>query len=326
VAAAAPPGAERCVVAARVYLDGLVPAQRQRAVAPFDSDARRHPVFPPGRSPAKSGLRTGELTDGQRIRLQDFLSCGLSSQGYQKVLAIMRRGDLVRETLAKVPPAEREIAAETGPAFYWTTVFGEPSSAGPWGWRLEGHHLALDFTVRAGVLELSSVYLGADPAVITQGTWAGYRVLDTEFARGLELLESLTPEQRKRAVVSPQLPAGLQNVPGTASPSKPEGLPAAALDERQRELLLRLIAEYVGNAEPGTARRVLARLDGQSLETLHFAWRGPAVRGQPVYYRVQGPALTIEFLHAAKSDAAKGPPDINHIHTWWQLPATRSGG
>jgi hypothetical protein len=116
------------------------------------------------------------------------------------------------------------------------------------------------------------------------------------------------------------------STPGSSSPPRPEGLPAAVLDDRQRELLRRLIAEYVGNAEPGTAARLLARLDRKALDALHFAWRGPVVRGQPVYYRVQGPALTIEFLHAAKSDAPKGPPDINHIHTWWQVPATRSGG
>ena len=45
-------------------------------------------------------------------------------------------------------------------------------------------------------------------------------------------------------------------------------------------------------------------------------------RGQPVYYRLQGPTLVIEFLQAPDSSVASGKPSVNHIHTWWRvLPA-----
>lgn len=314
-------GAARCVVAARVFLEGLVPEQRKRVVRPFDHAARRKPAHPPGAVPATTGIRTGELADGQRVRLHDFLGCGLSSQGYQKVIAVVRRAEVVRQAFAKVPVAERETRSETGPGFFWITVFGEPSAEKPFGWRIEGHHLSIDFTVANGRLAVSPAFLGAEPAVMTRGAWAGFRVLDAEFARGLELLESLTPPQRQRAVLGATLPAALLAVPGGPGlPATPAGLPAAALDEAQRTLLWRLVDEYVGNLEPGTAAQLRARIAADGVEKLHFAWMGPVARGQPVYYRLQGPSLQVEFLHAPNAVAAAQGPDLNHIHVFWRVP------
>ena len=106
---------------------------------------------------------------------------------------------------------------------------------------------------------------------------------------------------------------------------KPEGLPASSLNDGQRRLLARLIAEYIGNLEPGTAERALARIAADPPESVRFAWLGPAARGKPVYYRIQGPTLTIEFLHAPSSAVAKGEPDINHIHTFWRLAPAKGG-
>lgn len=317
----ASPGAGRCVVAARVFLEGLVPDQRKRVVRPFDHEARRKPAFPPGATPAKTGIRTGELADGQRVRLHDFLGCGLSSQGYQKAIAVIRRAEVVRQSFAKVPVAERESRTDTGPAFFWITVFGEPSEDKPFGWRLEGHHLSLDFTVANGQLAVSPAFLGADPAVMTKGAWAGFRVLDAEFARGLELLESLTPPQRERAVLGAKLPDSLLAAPGGPGlPATPAGLPAAAMNEAQRALLWRLVDEYVGNVEAGAAAALRARIAADGVEKLHFAWMGPVARGAPVYYRVQGPSLQLEFLHAANATAAAQGPDLNHIHVFWRVP------
>jgi hypothetical protein len=36
------------------------------------------------------------------------------------------------------------------PELYFVSVFGAPDDQGEWGWRVEGHHLALNFTLRAG--------------------------------------------------------------------------------------------------------------------------------------------------------------------------------
>ena len=33
------------------------------------------------------------------------------------------------------------------PDLYFISIFGKPSATGTWGWRVEGHHLAINFTV-----------------------------------------------------------------------------------------------------------------------------------------------------------------------------------
>jgi hypothetical protein len=330
-AAPAPPGAARCVVAARVFLEGLVPDQRRRAVVGYDHPTRARPLFPPGMAPAATGMRTGELADGQRVRLHDFLSCALSAQGYQKAIAVIRRGDMAREAFAAVPLTQRETRAETSSGHFWITLFGEPSLERPFAWRFEGHHLLLDFRIERGQLVPGPMFLGADPAVMTKGAWAGFRVLDSEFARGLELLESLTAAQRRRAVLGASLPQTLRTTPDAKAPRPaPAGLPANALDPGQQRLLWRLIEEYLGNVEAGLADRLLERLGADGLERLYFAWQGPVVRGQPVYYRVSSPSLDLEFSQALDARAAYKGFDLNHIHTWWRTwpppdtrPATR---
>ena len=34
--------------------------------------------------------------------------------------------------------------------WYFVSVFGEPSNTGKWGWRFEGHHLSVNYTLDKG--------------------------------------------------------------------------------------------------------------------------------------------------------------------------------
>ena len=36
------------------------------------------------------------------------------------------------------------------PELYFLTIFGTPSDSGKWGWRVEGHHLSLNFVLEDG--------------------------------------------------------------------------------------------------------------------------------------------------------------------------------
>ncbi len=322
--AAAPPGAERCVIAAKVFVEGLVPSQRPRVVVPWGHKARLAPLHPPGIAPGASGIRIAELAEGQRIRLYDFLSCSMSSQGFQKVLGIIRRADLVTESFKAVPVPQRETRAETGSQSFWITLFGEPSLDKPFAWRLEGHHLAVNFSIERGQLVAGPQWLAVDPAVMTKTQWAGFRVLDTEFTRGLELLESLTAAQQKRAVVAARLPQQMRLTPDAKSPPPvAAGLPLSAMNATQQRLFQRLVDEYVGNVESGAADALRDRIAAADPAKVFFAWEGPTARGQPVYYRVQTPVLDIEFSHALDVSGPQKGFDINHIHTWWQA---RPGG
>jgi hypothetical protein len=95
--------------------------------------------------------------------------------------------------------------------------------------------------------------------------------------------------------------------------SAPKGLPAAGLDAGQREMLRALLASYLGRVPDGLA----PELDDAALDAVHLAWAGPTGAGQPLYYRLQGPRLLIEYDNTQRQ--------ANHAHSVWRDPAADFG-
>jgi hypothetical protein len=92
----------------------------------------------------------------------------------------------------------------------------------------------------------------------------------------------------------------------------PEGLAAAGMLPQQRALLAGLLDQYLGRLPGPLAELERERVAGEQLEAVHFGWAGGAERGQPHYYRLQGPRLLIEYDNV--QDGA------NHVHSVWRDP------
>jgi Protein of unknown function (DUF3500) len=58
------------------------------------------------------------------------------------------------------------------------------------------------------------------------------------------------------------------------------------------------------------AKSELDKLRAAGLDKIHFAWAGGLERGQPHYYRVQGPTFLVEYDNTQNN--------ANHIHTVWR--------
>jgi hypothetical protein len=200
------------------------------------------------------------------------------------------------------------------PENYAFAIHGTPEATGTWGWRIEGHHLSLHFTLSSGQVAASlPQFLGANPAVVTRdirnGPRKGQRALGDDEDRAFELLAALSPEQRKKAVFSDRPFGDIETRNAELlSPLEPVGIAFRDLDAAQQALLLRIVEGFASVAEPSIAQQRLERVRAGGLPTIRFGWAGALERGQPHYWRIQGAGFLIEW------DNSGG----NHVHTVWR--------
>lgn len=295
--APAPPAGDYTAGMARAFLGALRPDLRRAAMLPYAGDDRRDWHYVPR---GRKGVSLGQMTAAERAAAHALLRAGLSRRGYQKTQDVIALEAILREM--------ETFGFRRDPGLYWLTVFGSPSPSAPWGWRFEGHHLSLNFSSAAGEGATTPAFFGANPAEVPAGRpRAGWRVLGAEEDLARRLLASLDVAQRADAVIAARAPAEILMTPGPNDPPAPSGLPFSRMRPQQRDLLLALIGEYVGNVERALAAAHWERIRGAGLGAVRFAWAGGAARGEGHYYRVQGPTFVIEYDNT--QDGA------NHVHT-----------
>ena len=87
------------------------------------------------------------------------------------------------------------------PELYYLTIFGKPPDRGKWGWRVEGHHLSLNFALEDGkIVAATPAFFGANPAEVRQGPRQGLRTLADREDRALRLIQSLDEGQKQGGV------------------------------------------------------------------------------------------------------------------------------
>ncbi len=91
---------------------------------------------------------------------------------------------------------------------------------------------------------------------------------------------------------------------------QPKGIPTSALDDPQREMVRSLLDLYVGRVADEAADAQAAKYAGDRLHDVHFLWAGGTEPGDPMYYRLQGASLMVEYENAVR--------DANHVHTVWR--------
>jgi len=304
---------DRMAEAATDWLASLPPAQRAKASYPFPATGERTRwSYTPNE---QGGLPLAEMGPVQQRVAHRLLASGLSQGGYAAASTIMGLENALDAAEGWRRPYPGRAGPNRGrdPLLYFVSVFGEPGAAS-WGWRVGGHHLALNYTVVDGRrLSASPLFLGANPALTRLVGPGVVRPLAAEEDLARELLASLAPDQRRRAVLSPVAPDDLvQSNRPVVDVGPPEGLAAARMPPRQRELLLALLRQYLGRLPGPVAALEAERVSGDGLEAVHFGWAGGAEPGQPHYYRVQGPQLLIEYVNVQNG--------ANHVHSVWRDP------
>jgi hypothetical protein len=301
------------------FLEGLTPDLRDKALFDFDDEERRRWSNVPYTMFDRKGVSIGEMTPAQRVLAHRLLENALTGQGYLKTTGIMH----LDEILVTIANAKGRDNPPFGLDYYWLGVFGDPCNGAIWGWQLDGHHLALNFTVVGDEVSVTPAFMGTDPAEIRNGPHAGWRVLSDEDDLGRALFESLDHEQREKALLSGEAPRDIIAGAGHRDRiTRITGLPASEMTPEQRALLVRLIFVYMQNVKPGLVAGERAQMWIDGVETLHFSWMG-SEPGKPYYYRVHGPGVWIEFDNSFPPGSKTGP--INHIHSIWRNPRNDYG-
>jgi hypothetical protein len=302
--------------AATKFLGSLTAEQRQRAAFAFESDERLRWHFIPTEQFPRKGLLIKDMSEPQRKLAHDLLKAGLSQRGYLTASSIM---DL-ETVLGALEAAQRAAATEPprgtplvrDPERYFFSVFGTPSTKDTWGWRVEGHHVSLHFTVVNGTLVAAAPsFFGSNPAEVRQGPKKGLRILGAEEDAARALLGALDAAQREKAIIEKTAPNDMLTMANVdIKPLSPAGITADQLNANQRELLMKLIDVYTGFMAPDIAADRQAKLKKAGVEKIGFAWAGETEKGKKHYYRVQGPTFLVEYDNTQN--------DGNHIHSVWR--------
>ena len=294
-------GAEMAA-AANNLLVTFTPEQKQKASFEYPDEERKNWHFIPR---VRKGLTLKEMTYEQRLLAQGLLATGLSSRGYAKAVSIMSL-----EAVLAILEKDKVGGAVRDPENYFVSIFGKPGIA-PWGWRLEGHHLSLNYAIpNDGLPVMTPSFFGTNPGEVKSGPRAGTRILGTEEELGRTLVKSLTEEQRKVATVHTEAPKEIFNDPKRTDPTKPEGIPQSQLTPEQSATLVKIVKEYLFRCRPDVAAAEFAKVEKAGLDKLHFTWAGGLELGQPHYYRVQGGNFILEYDNTQN--------DANHVHSIWR--------
>ena len=299
--------------AAQAFLTSLSPEQRQQATFPFDADDRTRFHFIPTEMFARQGLVFKDMSHTQREAARRLMKTGLSQAGYMTADEIMK----LEAVLAAIEGTggDRGRRFERDPEKYFFSVFGTPSPEGAWGWRFEGHHLSLHFTVVNGsAVGSSPSFFGTNPAEVREGPATGKKILAAEEDAARELLMALDASQRATAIFEPVAPRDIVTGNETkVDPLDPAGIRASDLTASQRDLLLRLVDVYTSKMVDDLADQRTEALRNAGIAEIGFAWAGGVERGEPHYYRVQGPTFLIEYDNTQN--------DGNHVHSIWRAYA-----
>lgn len=298
--------------AAVALLESLSDEQRARTKFPVDDAEWRK--WANQHFYQRQGVGFDEMNEGQRELAFALMRAGLSAKGLKTSQDIMK----LNGTLAELA----NDFDEYGEWLYWITIMGEPSATEPWGWQLDGHHLVINYFVLGDQVVMSPVFMGSEPIRADAGKFKGTVVMQDEQDSGLAFAQTLTDDQRKKAILSLQKP-GTNNLTEAFSDNVNldyAGIAAHELDEKQRKQLLELIAEYVGNMDEGHAKVKMSEVENH-LDRTHFAWIGETKADSVFYYRIHSPVILIEFDHQRRIAPRRGRDATReHIHTVVRTP------
>lgn len=298
---------KEALIATQSFLKTLDNEKLSKAFLPYETEERRNWFFVPIE---RKGLPLMEMDEAQRDAALKLIKASVSESAGKTTLSIMQL-ELVLKQIEKLPLENNR----RHPGKFYFSVFGTPDAQKLWGWRIEGHHVSLNFSSENGkIISGTPLFLGSNPAIVPEGyPEAGKQLIKQEETLGLDLLHSFTDEQLRKAIISENSPVEILST-NTAhflkSDSLKTGISFTEMNKNQQQKLVELISYYAERYPFGFANEFMQKIEKAGLDKLVFTWMGAKeakIGNGGHYYRIQNPVLFIEYDNTQNN--------ANHVHT-----------
>lgn len=254
----------------------------------------------------RKGLSLNEMNPAQKAAAIALMKTALSDEGYKKATSIMQLEKVLKQIENR--PATDNYR-DTGK--YYFAIFGEPSNSSIWGWRLDGHHLSLNFSIDSNkIVAGTPSFFGANPAVVLTGPQKGLEILKKENELSFKLLHLLNKGQLGKAMIDSIAPGDIiTKANRQALIKEPQGISFGEMTTNQKNVFIQLLSLYIHRYTHLFAAGMMKDIETAGMEKLLFAWAGSTEDGpgHPRYYRIQGPTIIIEYDNTQNNG--------NHVHT-----------
>ena len=284
------------------FLNSLNSDQKAKTVYSYLDGERIFWYYPPLN---RHGLPLREMDAKQRQLAYAVMASGLTDKSYEQAKSIIEHEDI----LGPLEVEQDKVTFLRDTERYYFTIFGEPGGSDPWGWRVEGHHVCLNYSIwNDKVIAVTPFFFGANPAEVRKGPKNGLRILGDREDLAFELMESLDAGQQSKAIIYDEAPLDILTYNSSkVSLPREEGLPASRMSGTQQEMLMALVTLYVSQVRSDVAQERLDAFKTDGIDGIHLAWAGPVDKSKAHYYRLHGGDFLVEFDN--RQDGA------NHIHS-----------
>ena len=286
--------------AAQAFLASLEDAQKKVASFDFKDTERENWHFIPMND--RKGLRLDAMRPHQRHLAFGLLATGLSQKGFMTASQIM--------TLEQILQDRGESAEVRNPEKYHVSIFGVPSQTDVWGWRFEGHHISLNFSLLGDQIIGLPAFFGTNPAELRKGPLKGMRPLGEIEDAARSLAEKLI-EGGSSPVFSNEAPKEILTAQDrVALAQEIQGVASSEMTGENLKSLLGIIYLVADFQRREVSNENLHLISITQRKKLHFAWGGSLKKGEGHYFRIQGTNFMIEYANTQN--------DANHAHLVWR--------
>jgi hypothetical protein len=308
--------------AAEAFLATLSDEQREQVLYDYDDETKttswsNFPVT----FVERAGLNLTDLTEEQQSAAMAVLEALLSEEGYATVTGIIGGDEYL---------LENSSSTEQSLGQYYIAFFGDPTDASAWEVQFGGHHLGINATLdpTADAITFAPTHLGVQPAVYTDADGNEVQPFGTIYETAFAFYDSLSDDQKAELYQGEEVASMVCEPGGTCNYPTGTGLSGADLTDEQKQLLLDVIANWVGLADEETTANALAEIEA-TLDETFVNWSGATVydmsQGDGIYFQISGPKAYVEFAAQAGSAGADVDGVVTagwgHVHTIYRDPS-----